>query len=174
MEHVFAKRLLYVYRLFNKSEVMNKSSSAEPAAKTSCTPKDLAAIAVHAWRIVKRSERDSGIPRPVGRNAEQILAILQGAGVEIISYLGRKADGGAKVEILEAIDGEENVVIEEHEPEVQAAGALVHRAVVSIGKGLPRSTEVALFANDASREDSPPNPPENSPPTENEDHQLRH
>ena len=134
-ESVFAKQLHSVYRWLTKSDRMNGSNEPKSTATAICTPTDLAAIAIHAWKIGKRAERDGNIPRPVGRNAEQILSILERAGVEVISYASRKVDAGAKVQILEAVNGEEDLVIEEHEPEVQVSGVLVHEAVVSIGKG---------------------------------------
>lgn len=38
--------------------------------------------------------------------------------------------------MLEAVPGEpEGLVVEEHEPEVQVAGAQVRRAVLSVGRG---------------------------------------
>lgn len=112
-------------------------SPVPPACRGLLTPEDVAALTVHAWKILRRSERDTAIPRVVGRNAEQILTLLQEcAGVELISYHGRRLDAGARVEVLETIsDEEENLVVEEHEPEIQVGGAQIRRAVLSVGRG---------------------------------------
>ena len=96
----------------------------------------LADVALLTWRIKKRAERDPETHRMILRHADKVLATLAGSGVEIISYAGRKLDAGSNVQILDAVEGECNRVIEESDPQVQVQGRVLRRAMVTVGKGI--------------------------------------
>ena len=107
-----------------------------PPAPTSPESDDaLAEAAVLAWRILKRAEKDPETHKVILRNAGRIVDSLARCGIEIISYQGRKIDVGSNVQILDAIPGEYNRVLEESDPQVQRHGQLVRRAMVTIGNG---------------------------------------
>ena len=95
----------------------------------------LVEIALLAWRIQKRAAGQPDGHRSVVRNAEKIVELLQTFGVEVVSYAGRKLDLGSRVNVLEWIEGEENRVCEEHEPQIQLRGRVAHQALVTAGKG---------------------------------------
>lgn len=94
----------------------------------------LVEIALLAWRIQKRASRQPDQHPSILRNAGQILELLSKFGVEIVSYAGRKLDLGSRVNVLEWVEGEENRVIEEHEPQIQLRGRVVHQALVTAGR----------------------------------------
>ena len=111
-----------------------------PAAPTDGVPphleKALAEIAVLAWKINKRAQKEPTPPKPIVRNATRIMEMLGEHKVELVSYEGRKIDMGARVEVQEAVDGEEeDKVLAEHEPEIQVNGKLIRKALVTVGKG---------------------------------------
>ena len=97
-------------------------------------------LAVLAWRILKRAEQDPETHRVILRNAGKILETLERCEVRVVSYLGRRIDVGSNVQILDAVPGEYNRVLEESEPQVQVRGRLARRAIVTIGAGTPAST----------------------------------
>lgn len=99
----------------------------------------LAEAALLAWKIARRAEKDPENQRVILRNAERIVEALNRCGVEVVSYRGRRIDAGSNVEVLDAVPGEYNRVIEESDPQVQRHGRLLHRAIVTIGNG--KSTE---------------------------------
>lgn len=118
-----------------------------PSPSTAADPGEaLAEIAVLAWRIKKRAELEPETQRVILRNAGKILDALSGAGVQVVSYLGRKLDVGSNVEILDAVAGEYNRVIEESDPQVQIHGRLARRAIVTVGNG---ETAAAAKPNEA-------------------------
>lgn len=101
----------------------------------------LAEITLLAWRISKRAQKEAGIPRPIVRNADRIIEALAEQKVETVSYEGRRIDIGSRVKILDVIEGEEvDRVVVQHEPEIQVNGKLVHKALVSVGKGKGSAT----------------------------------
>lgn len=95
----------------------------------------LAEAAVLAWRILKRAEKDPETHKVILRNAGRIVDSLARCGIEIVSYQGRKIDVGSNLEILDAVPGEYNRVLEESDPQVQRHGQLLRRAIVTIGNG---------------------------------------
>lgn len=96
---------------------------------------DLAEAAVLAWKILKRAEKDPETHKVIRRHAGRILEALARCGIELISYQGRKVDLGSNVQILDAIPGEYNRVLEESDPQVQRHGKLLRQAIVTIGNG---------------------------------------
>lgn len=99
--------------------------------------KALAEIAVLAWKIDKRAQKEANPSKAIIRNASQIIELLVQQKVEFVSYEGRRVLLGSKVNVMEAIEGvEEDKVIAEHEPEVQVNGRLARKALLSVGKGL--------------------------------------
>ncbi len=96
----------------------------------------LAEIATLAWRIRNRAEKDPEANRVILRNAGKIIDSLGRCGVEIVSYHGRRIYVGSNVEILDAVAGEYNRVLEESTPQVQQNGRLLRRAIVTIGNGV--------------------------------------
>lgn len=99
--------------------------------------KALAEIAVLAWKIDKRAQKEANPSKAIIRNASQIIELLAQQKVEFVSYEGRRVLLGSKVNVMEAIEGvEEDKVIAEHEPEVQVNGRLARKALLSVGKGL--------------------------------------
>jgi hypothetical protein len=112
-------------------------SAAAPAASEVREPEGrLVEIALLAWRMQKRLAGQPELSRPLVRNTEKILELLRELDVEVISYAGRKLDLGSRVNVLEWVEGEENRVVEEHEPQIQIRGRLVRQALVTAGKGL--------------------------------------
>ena len=112
-------------------------SAAAPAASEVREPEArLVEIVLLAWRMQKRLAGQPELSRPLVRNTEKILELLRELDVEVISYAGRKLDLGSRVNVLEWVEGEENRVVEEHEPQVQIRGRLVRQALVTAGKGL--------------------------------------
>lgn len=120
-------------------EAMPPAAGADPSSvSASSDPGEvLAEIATLTWRILRRAEKDPEANRVILRNAGKIIEALDRCGVEIVSYLGRRIDVGSNVQILDAVEGEYNRVLEESEPQVQRHGRLLRRAVVTIGKGEP-------------------------------------
>ena len=100
-------------------------------------PDSLAEIAVLAWRVVKRAEKQPEANRVILRNSSKILDHLATLGVSIVSYTGKRIDVGSNVQILDAVEGEYNRVTEESDPEIQVNGRLVRRAIVTVGRGTP-------------------------------------
>ena len=117
-----------------ESENDDRSAAGEDA------PEALADLAVLAWRILKRAEQDPETHRVILRHAGKLLEALERCEVRVVSYLGRKIDVGSNVQILDAVPGEYNRVLEESEPQVQVRGRLARRAIVTIGAGPPAST----------------------------------
>ena len=106
-------------------------------AKEKNHDQELAEIAVLAWKIHKRAEKEPNPPKPILRNSTRIIELLGQFKVEILSYEGRKINMGSRVEVQEAVEGvEEHKVIAEHEPEIQVGGKLVLKALLTVGKGL--------------------------------------
>jgi len=94
----------------------------------------VAEIALLAWKVEKRAQKEPNPPKPILRNAGRIIELLRDRGLEIVSYEGRTVDPGARVERMEGVsDADEGRVVAEHEPEIQVNGKLAHRAVLSIG-----------------------------------------
>ena len=113
--------------------------------------KVLAEIAVLAWKIDKRAQKESSPPKPIIRNATRIIEMLGEHKVEIVSYLGRKIDMGSRVIVQDTVEGvEEDKVVAEYEPEIQVNGKLALKALLSVGKGI------------ASEKPMSPEPPANS------------
>ncbi len=95
----------------------------------------LAEAAVLAWKILKRAEKDPETHKVILRHAGRILESLARCGIELVSYQGRKVDVGSNVQILDAIPGEYNRVLEESDPQVQRQGKLLRQAIVTVGNG---------------------------------------
>ena len=110
-------------------------TDAPACAPTGNDPAPLAELALLAWRIRQRVDQAPDTHRSIVRNAHRLLDVLKSLGVEIISYAGRKLDAGSRVQILEAVPGEENRVLEESEPEIQIHGRIVRQALVTVGRG---------------------------------------
>lgn len=97
--------------------------------------KTLAEIAVLAWKIEKRAQKEPNPPKAILRNAARIIEVLGQHKVELVSYEGRRIFMGSDVDVLEAVeDVEEDKVVEQHEPEIQLNGKLVRRALLTVGK----------------------------------------
>jgi hypothetical protein len=131
--------------------------SAPPtdAAATDVIPahleKGLAEIAVLAWKIDQRAQKEPNPPKAILRNATRIIEMLGEQKVELVSYEGRRVFMGSDVDVLDAVeDDEEDKVVEQHEPEIQISGRLVRRALLTVGK--KRKTAA-----------SPPSPPSPEP-----------
>lgn len=134
--------------------------------------KELAEIAVLAWKIQKRAEKEPNPPKPILRNAGRIIELLSHFKLEVISYAGQKIDMGSRVEVMEAVeDEEENRVLAEHEPEIQVDGRLVRKAILSVGKGkTPPASASPGDSNTKAKADNPPTQLPQNPP--NKDVQL--
>jgi|SRR5947207_2646070 len=136
--------LLPVAREFALPQAAKAPSSEPSPAPTESAPASevrepearLVEIALLAWRMQKRLATQPEMSRSLVRNSEKILELLRELDVEVISYAGRKLDLGSRVNVLEWVEGEENRVVEEHEPQVQIRGRLVRQALVTAGKGL--------------------------------------
>ena len=111
------------------------------SAKSNLPPDYLSEIAVTAWKISCRAERDPIVPRSIAFAAEKILELLSGGGVVVISHQGRRVDAGIRVRILDIVPGIEGTVIEEHEPEIQIDGKIIRQALVTVGSGRTKSEE---------------------------------
>ena len=97
--------------------------------------KTLAEIAVLAWKIDKRAQKEASPPKPIIRNATRIIEMLGEHEVAMVSYEGRRIFDGSDVDVLETVeDVEEDQVVEQHEPEIQIRGKLVRKALLTVGK----------------------------------------
>lgn len=118
--------------------------------------KVLAEIAVLAWKIDKRAQKEPNPPKAILRNATRIIEMLGEQKVELVSYEGRRVFMGSDVDVLDAVENdEEDKVVEQHEPEIQISGRLVRRALLTVGK--KRKTAA-----------SPPSPPSPESPATNQ------
>lgn len=116
--------------------------------------KTLAEIAVLAWKIDKRAQKETEPPKAILRNATRIIEMLGQHKVELVSYEGRRIYDGSNVNVLDAVeDVEEDKVVEQHEPEIQINGKLVRKALLTVGKK-------RNLANTASTEPLATNQPE--------------
>jgi hypothetical protein len=99
--------------------------------------RELAEMAMLAWRIHRGAESAPGPSQLMLQLASRLLEVLKGCEVEIVSWADKTVEAGNRVEILERVEGEQDRVVAEYEPEVRVHGRLVRKAVVSVGKGGP-------------------------------------
>lgn len=127
--------------------------------------KVLAEIAVLAWKIDKRAQKEPDLPKAIPRNVARILEILDEQNVEIVSYEGRRIFFGSDVNVLEAVeDAEEDKVVEQHEPEIQFNGKLLRRALLTVGKKRTAVSAPAASRTEPPTTNQPANPDSNKQP----------
>ena len=155
-EHAAATQTLLAAAVTTNSTPQSPVAPEPPksAGPPTDLEKTLAEIAVLAWKIDKRAQKEASPPKPIIRNAARIIEMLGEHKVEIVSYEGRRVFDGSDVDVLEAVeDVEEDQVVEQHEPEIQLRGKLVRRALLTVGKkkksasGPPASSRESSAAN---------------------------
>ena len=137
-EHAAATQTLLAAAVTTNS---TPQSLAPEKSKVAGPPTDLektlAVIALLAWKIDKRAQKEASPPKPIIRNATRIIEMLGEHKVEIVSYLGRKIDMGSRVIVQDTVEGvEEDKVVAEYEPEIQVNGKLALKALLAVGKGI--------------------------------------